>query len=76
MPRKRKLKIPKSAMVKCPKCSKRSRVKVLENDCLYSHECKNKKCSHKFETPTAQCCIICAYSNKQCGPQLKRAFKG
>lgn len=72
MGRKKKLKIPKSAMIKCPKCSKRSRVKIPESSCLYFYECK--KCGYKLETPTAQCCIICGYTDKECPPVLMRRF--
>jgi len=73
MGRKKKLKIPKSALIKCPHCSKRSRVPVSENDGLYHYECK--KCKHKLEIPASQCCLICAYSNKECALTLKRKFK-
>ncbi|MFC1686002.1 GDCCVxC domain-containing (seleno)protein [Nanoarchaeota archaeon] len=70
MGRKKKLKIPKSCMIKCSDCGKRSRVKVPENEGLYHYECK--KCKKKLEIPASQCCLICAYSNKRCVPSLKR----
>lgn len=73
MPRKKKIKIPKSSIVTCPKCSKRSRVKIPEDNCLFYYECK--KCKHKLEVPASQCCIICAYSNKECAPVIKRKHK-
>ena len=72
MPRKKKLKIPKSVMIKCPKCGKRSRAQIPEGSCLYFYKCK--KCKHKLEIPASQCCIICAYSKKECPPVLMRRF--
>lgn len=72
MGRKKKLKIPKSTTIKCPKCGKRSRIKVPEEDGLYHYDCK--KCKHKLEIPASQCCLICAYTNKKCSPVLQREF--
>jgi len=72
MGRKRKLKIPKSAMIKCPSCGKRSRIKISENESVYFYECK--KCKNKLNTPASQCCIICAYTDKKCPPALRREF--
>ncbi len=70
MPRKRVIKIPKTAMVKCPGCENRSRMKVPQNpqDTLQFFECK--KCKQKITTPVARCCIICAFSSKKCATSL------
>jgi|SRR3989338_30471 len=64
MGRKRIIKIPKTAGIKCPHCLQISRVKVPEDASLPFFECK--KCEQKVSTPLASCCIICAFSNKRC----------
>ena len=71
MGRKRVLKVSKTAMVKCPGCDRKSRVDV--NDGMYFFECK--KCKGKATTPAARCCIICAYSDKQCPASIQRRAK-
>ena len=69
MSRRRVIKIPKTARIKCPHCSKVNSIKIPE-ECVYFLDCK--KCKKKIETPLAQCCVICAYSTTQCLPSAKR----
>lgn len=66
--RKRVVKIPSRATIKCPHCSKNSRVSLSEDKFLGSLECK--KCRQKIETPPSHCCVICAFSNKKCPQSL------
>lgn len=66
--KKRQVKIPSSATIKCPHCSKNSRVSLSEDKFLGSLECK--KCKQKIETPPAHCCVICAFSKKKCPQSL------
>lgn len=73
MPRQKKLKIPKSAIIKCPHCRKSQRMQIPQDSCLYFYNCK--KCDQKLETPTAQCCVVCAYTKKECAPVLIRKFE-
>ena len=72
MGRKKKLKFPKTAKFKCPKCDKTSRIKVPENECIFYYECK--KCDEKITTPPTRDCIVCAYTDKKCPAALKREF--
>jgi len=69
--RKKVLKVSKTAMIKCPSCDKTSRVNVKEG--VYFFECK--KCKTRTTTPPARCCIICAYSEKQCPATIQRRAK-
>jgi len=69
MGRKKILKIPNSAKLKCPHCGKISRIK-MEKECIYSFKCK--KCKKELEVPESRCCILCAYSDTQCYPNLLR----
>lgn len=71
MGRKKVLKVSKTAMVKCPSCDRTSRINVKEG--IYFFECK--KCRTKTTTPPARCCIICAYSDKQCPATIQRRAK-
>lgn len=66
--KKRQVKIPVSATIRCPHCGKNSRVKLQEDTFLGSLECK--KCRQKIETPPAHCCIVCAFSTKKCPQSL------
>ncbi len=68
MPRKRVVKIPDSATIKCPHCGRNSRISLSEDRFLGNIECK--KCKNKIETPPAHCCLICAFSKKQCPQSL------
>jgi len=68
MGRKRIIRIPKTASVKCPHCSQVSRVSVPQNASLPFLDCR--KCEQKITTPLASCCIICAFSNKNCSRSL------
>lgn len=71
MGRKKVLKISRTAMIRCPSCDKKSRINV--NTGVYFFECK--KCKAKTSTPPARCCIICAYSDKQCPSAIQRRAK-
>ena len=71
MGRKRILRVSKTAMVKCPSCDRKSRVDV--KDGVYFFECK--KCKTNVTTPAARCCIICAYSDKNCPAAIQRKAK-
>ncbi len=68
MSRKRVVKIPNSAAIKCPHCGKKTRVPVFPETNTYFLDCK--KCKQKIETPPAHCCLICAFSNKKCPESL------
>jgi len=69
MGRKKIIKIPKSVKIKCPKCGKNNLIAMPKNN-IYFFECR--KCKHKAETPQSQCCILCAYGNSPCYPELMR----
>jgi len=71
MGRKKVLKVSKTAMILCPSCGKKSRSQVREG--IYFFECK--RCKSKITTPPARCCIICAYSDKQCPATIQRRAK-
>jgi Zn ribbon nucleic-acid-binding protein len=64
MGRKRIIKIPKTAAIKCPLCGEKSRIAVPREGTVYFFECK--KCKQRVETPPMRCCIICAFSTKKC----------
>ena len=74
MGRKRIIKLPKTAMIKCPNCDKKSRINVPIDSLLNYFDCK--KCKQKIETPIMKCCIICAFSNKKCSQSLIMEAKG
>jgi len=69
MGRKKIIKIPKSVKIKCPKCGKNNMITMPKNN-IYFFECR--KCKNKAETPQSQCCILCAYGNSPCYPELMR----
>jgi hypothetical protein len=66
--RKKVVRIPKIATVRCPNCGKNSRLEVPGDSILGSFECK--KCKEKILTPPSSCCIICAFSKKKCSQSL------
>lgn len=68
MERKKIIKIPKSVIIKCPKCNSNSRLKVDGDRSPQFFECK--KCKEIINTPVSKCCIICSYSNKKCPSSL------
>lgn len=68
MSKKRTIKIPRSATLKCPHCGKNTRISLFPDTNLYFLDCK--KCKQKIETPTSHCCAICAFSNKKCPSSL------
>jgi predicted nucleic acid-binding Zn ribbon protein len=56
--------IPKSAMLKCPHCSQRTRAIVDVDNCPQKYTCP--KCNQEVRNPLTSCCVICAFSNKKC----------
>ena len=64
MGRKRVIKIPTSAKITCPNCNKKTIIKVEKDSSPQFFECK--KCRQKSATPITKCCIICAFSDKNC----------
>lgn len=67
MGRKRVIKIPKSAKIKCPHCNKNNQVPYTKEG-VFALECR--QCKNKIETPIMQCCLVCTYSGKKCYTQL------
>ncbi len=59
------LKLPKDKTnLKCSYCGYIQEVVIPQNSCLHFYECKS---CHKVITPTPEsCCVICAYSDKNC----------
>jgi len=64
MAKKRIQKIPKSVLLKCPHCSKKTKALVSMDNCPQSFVCP--KCESLVTNPITQCCVICAFSNKKC----------
>lgn len=64
MAKKRVMKIPKNADLKCPLCNEINRAKVSIDNCPQSFTCP--KCDQTVRNPITQCCIICAFSNNRC----------
>ncbi|MBI5148419.1 hypothetical protein HZA33_01950 [Candidatus Pacearchaeota archaeon] len=64
MGRKRILKIPNSATIKCPSCNKNTRMKIEKDRSPQFFHCR--KCKKDVQTPITKCCIICAFSDKKC----------
>lgn len=73
MAKKRQVKIPASCTVRCPHCSKNSRVSLQEDTFLGRLECK--KCHKLIQTPPAYCCVVCAFSKKKCPQSLVQEAK-
>ena len=69
MGRKKVIRIPKTASLKCPHCLKNTRVKVPNDSSMYNFKCK--KCKNEIDTPESNCCVICAFSDKKCGAALR-----
>lgn len=61
-------KIPKKVNIKCPKCSAVNRIGVPLENLVNFLQCK--KCGEITTTPTASCCIICAFTKKKCPTNL------
>lgn len=54
------------ASLKCPHCDHIQEVLIPQNTCLHLYECR---ICHKTISPTpGSCCVICAYSDKNCPP--------
>jgi len=68
MSRKKRVIIPNSATIKCPHCSKNTRVSLFNDTYIGNLTCK--KCKQKIETPPAHCCVVCAFSKKKCPQSL------
>lgn len=64
MGRKKVIKIPTSAKITCPNCNKNTIIKVERDSSPQFFECK--KCKQKASIPITKCCVICAFSNKNC----------
>jgi arsenate reductase len=64
------LELPKDkANLKCPLCGYIQEVIIPENSCLHFYECK--ACRKTFTPRAGSCCVICAYSAKNC-PSFSR----
>jgi hypothetical protein len=69
MSRRKFLKVPKTAIITCLSCGRKSKRRVpLDSSPMY-FDCD--KCNKRMNVPVTQCCIICAYTNKRCVPSLK-----
>ena len=68
MAKKRVIKIPSKATIKCPHCGKNTRISLFQDSAIYFLDCK--KCKQRIETPPAHCCLVCAFSKKQCPQSL------
>lgn len=64
MAKKRVIKIPINAKIKCPKCGSLSIRKVPLDSSPQYFDCD--KCNERIQTPLTSCCIICAFTNKKC----------
>ena len=73
MARKKLVRIPRIATLKCPRCGKNQRVPVPEDSLLNFFNCN--KCREKISTPISDCCVICAFSKKKCSQSLKMEAK-
>lgn len=69
MGRKRIIKIPISAKIICPNCNKTTILKVEKDSSPQFFECN--KCKQRTQTPITKCCVICAFSNKNCVHTLR-----
>jgi predicted nucleic acid-binding Zn ribbon protein len=56
--------IPKSTLLKCPFCEKKTKALISIDNCPQKFTCP--KCNAEVRNPITQCCIICAFSNKKC----------
>jgi len=63
------IRIPKNAKIKCPNCGKNTLIK-MPKEALFHFKCK--KCKKEIEVPQSQCCMLCAYGNTPCMPELLR----
>lgn len=59
------LNLPKDmANLKCPYCDYVQRIIIPHNSCLHFYECK--ACRNTITPTLGSCCVICAYSDKNC----------
>jgi transcription elongation factor Elf1 len=66
--KKRVIRIPEQATIKCIHCGKKSRRKVPIDSSPQYFDCD--KCGQRTQAPITSCCIICAFTNKKCAPAL------
>jgi hypothetical protein len=66
--KKRIIKLPKNAKIKCPNCGAISLRKVPIDSSPMYFDCD--KCKQRANTPITSCCIICAFTKKKCAPSL------
>jgi hypothetical protein len=68
MAKKRVVRIPKVASIKCSNCGFISKRKVPKDRSPGFFDCD--KCNFRMQTPVSSCCIICAFTGKKCTPTL------
>jgi len=68
MGRKRVVRIPENAKIKCIHCSAVSLRKVPIDSSPQYFDCD--KCGKRTQAPITACCVICAYTDKKCVPSL------
>ena len=66
--KKRVIIVPSSVTIKCPHCSKSSKISLFNDTYIGNLVCK--KCKQNIETPPAHCCVVCAFSKKKCPQSL------
>jgi DNA-directed RNA polymerase subunit RPC12/RpoP len=71
--KKRFIKIPKTAKIKCPHCGVVSKRKVPEDSSPQYFDCD--KCGKRTLTPITQCCVVCAFTKTKCAYSLKMEAK-
>lgn len=52
------------ANLKCPNCGASDEIAIPQDSCLHFYKCKS--CQKVITPTTGSCCVICAYSDKNC----------
>lgn len=55
------------AVLTCPKCNTRQKVKMPTDACQYFYKCVN--CSEIIKPKEGDCCVFCSYANTKCPPK-------
>ena len=55
-----------TATLTCPKCGEQQHIAIPNDKCLTAHVCSACKATITVPKDSANCCVVCEYSDKQC----------
>lgn len=62
------------AVLTCPKCNAKQRVKMPTDACQYFYKCVS--CNETIKPKKGDCCVFCSYADSTCPPKQKEWLVG